>query len=345
MSKQLSEAPRSSEQETTLSTTTAHLQALKKRQPSVFWPWLGGLLIVGLVIVGVVSFSVWNWLNSIQSPTNTVNQSSSPITTARVQRSAIYADLQFTLVNIQYATSFKDDLIHSGQAVVRTEISVKNPTQNTISLMYYDVVRLLVPKQSPLVPSNLNLAATIKGGATQSGWIDFPVASGTALNTLKLQLGNSRINEQLVTLPVTGSYNADQGKNHLYHTSLGISYYFKGWQLPGYWLQYHLTSIDVRAAYNGIQAKAGQQFYVLTFSVDNSNATTVAPGRGFDYIRLSLSGSNRPPLDSTLPSSFKANAHGVSGRVVFSAPSGLHKLDVVFLRQAVAGWETHTVSF
>lgn len=346
MSKQLSEAPQrveaELEPESKLTTTTARLRALKKRQPSVFWPWLGGLLVVGLVIIGVVSLAVSNWLSSIQNASNT-SQPSSPATTVKVQRSLMYAELQFTLLNMKYATSFNDDLIHSGQAVVRAEVSVKNPTQSTISLMYYDIVRLLVPKQNPLAPSNLNLGATLNAGATQTGWIDFPVASNTTLNTLKFQLGNAKTNEQLATLPVSGSYNANQGKNHLYHVSLGVNYYFKGWQLPGYWLHYHVSGVDVRSAYNGVQAKVGQQFYVLTFTVDNPNATTVAPGRGYDYLRLGLS-TNHAPVDSTLPSSFKSNAHGISGRVVFTAPAGLHTLNVVFLRQAVAGWDTYPVS-
>lgn len=343
MSKQLSEAPQHPSEESVPSTTAARLQALRKRQPSVFWPWLGGMLVIGLIIIGVVSLSVWNWFNSIQNPTNTNAQNAGPITTLKVQRSALYADLQFTLVNLKYATSFNDDLIHPGQAVVRAEVSVKNLGHTTITLMCYDVVRLLLPKQEPLAPSNLSVPATYKEEATQAGWIDFPVAKNTALTTLKLQLGNAKINEQLVTIPVNGSYNANQGKNHLYHPALTVNYYFKGWQLPGYWLQYHLTGVDVRSAYNGTQAKAGQQFYVLTFSVNNPNATTVAPGRGYDYLRLNV-GSNRPPLDSTLPSSFKANVHGVSGSVVFTAQASLHNLQIVFLRQAVAGWETYTVS-
>jgi len=344
MSKQLSEAPLLQEEESVLSTTTARLRALKKRQPSVFWPWLGGLLVVGLVLVSVVSFSVWNWLNSIQNGVNHTAQSSSPISTVKVQRSIMYADLQFTLVSMQYATSFKDDLIRPGSAVVRAEISVENPTQSTVAIMYYDIVRLLVPKQQlPTTPGNLNLAVTLKAGATQTGWIDFPIAKDTALAGLKLQFGNAKINEQLATIPVSGSYNANQGKNHLYHTSLSVNYYFKGWQLPGYWLQYHLTSVDVRSAYNGIQAKAGQQFYLLTFSVSNPNGVSVSPGRGFDYLRLGLS-SNRPPFDSTLPGTFKANAHNVTGRIVFSAQAGLHTLNVIFLRQATAGWETYPVS-
>lgn len=341
MSKQLSDAPlRPNEQIAT--STSGRLLALKKKQPAVFWPWLGGLLVVGLIIVVIVTYSVWNWLNNFQSSIPT-GQSSSSVSTMTVQRSAIYADLNFTLVNVQYATAFSDDLIHAGPATVRVTLRVANPTKNAIAIFYYDVARLLVPKQSPIAPTNLNLSAAPQAGGTQTGWIDFPVAKNTALNTLQFQLGSAAINEMIVSIPVSGPYDAGQYNDHLSNQSLTISYNYGpyGGKLL---LVYHLKSVDVRDSYNGVEIRAGQQFYVLNFSVDNPNGVTVHPGFGTDYIRLILNSGNRPPMDNTLPDSFKANAQGVAGHVTFVAPAGLHNLSIAFLAQYYQGQDSYPIS-
>jgi hypothetical protein len=338
MSKQVLEAPLRPEEQLATS-ITGRIQALKKRQPSVFWPWLGGLLLVGLVIVGVVTFSAWNWLNGIQRGITVTQPSSTAISMINVGRSAIYADLTVTLVNIQYAASFSDDPIHVGQATVRATVQIKNTAQGSISLAYYDITRLLVPKQQPIAPTNLNLPAAPKAGSTQNGWIDFPVAENTALNTLKLQFGNASTNQTLVTIPVSGSYNATQFNDHLYHPSSSPMNYYYG----HYLLIYHLDSVDVRYSYNGTEVNTGQQFYVLNFTVDNPNSVWVSPGYGFDYLRLVLS-SNRPPVYATLPIGFKANAHGMSGSVVYAAPAGLHNLALAFLAQFYQGQSSYSIA-
>ena len=343
MSKQLSDAPVRPDEQVT-SSTTGSIPVLKKKKPAIFWPWLGGLLVVGLVIVGVVTLSVWNWLNTLQNGIE-ASQPSSSVSTLNVGRSAIYADLNITWNNVQYTTSFSDDPIHAASAIARVTVNVNNPTPNTIVITYYDDMRLLVPGHQPIVPTNLNISAAVQKGTTQTGWIDFPVAKGLDLNSLKLQLGDNATGEMLVTIPVNGKYNAAQYKMQTFHPALTVTYYFQGWQIPAYNIVYHLASVDVRDSYNGVETKAGQQYYVLNFRVDNPNGVQVSPGYGFDYLRLAFNGGNRPPMDNTLPATFKANAQGVGGRVAFQGPAGLHALTIVFLRQAVAGGDPYSVSW
>ncbi len=306
MSKQLADMPvRPDEQVAVPAATTGSMPRLQqKKEPAIFWPWLGGMLVVGLVIVGIVTFSVWNWLNTVQPGMGGSSQSAAPVSTVNVGRSITYADLNVTWNSAQYTTSFTDDPIHAGAATMRVMLTVNNPTSNAIVITYYDVVRLLVPGQQPIVPTNLDLSAALQKGASQSGWIDFPVAQGTNLNTLKLQLGSAATSELLVTIPVTGSYNAAQYQPRTYHPALSLTYYFKGWNIPGYDLTYHLAGVDVRDSYNGTETKTGQQYYTLHFTVDNPNGVVVSPGLGFDYIRLAFNGGNRPPVDNTLPASF-----------------------------------------
>src|SRR5215471_13049191 len=91
--------------------------------------WLGiiSLLIIGLIILGSVSFITWKWLSNLQITLQ--GTSAQPtITTFNVQRSITYADLTITVLNAQYATSFPDDTIQSGPAVVRLNMDVINKT-------------------------------------------------------------------------------------------------------------------------------------------------------------------------------------------------------------------------
>ncbi|HEU0001141.1 MAG TPA: hypothetical protein VFQ36_09600, partial [Ktedonobacteraceae bacterium] len=265
-----------------------------QRPPNRLWPWLIILLVTGVILLSVVSVVTWNWLHSLPITLDS-SLAHTQTTTFKVNRTVSYADLSLNVVNAQYSTSFSDDLIHSGPAFARLNMQVTNKMNFPISLVYYDIARLLVPKQEPIAPTNVQLASNVLPGATVKGWIDFPVAIGTQLANLKLQLGSVVLNETLVVVPFTGAFHPEQYLNHLYPQTLTIYYTFKG-----YTLVYHLTSVDVRYSYNGVQVRAGQQYYVLNLSVDNTNGADVSPGLGFDYIRLIVNGADRPPNANTL---------------------------------------------
>src|SRR5260370_11933128 len=129
----------------------------------------------------------------------------------------------------------------------------------------------------------------------------------------------------LVTIPFSGSFNPNRYTDKLSHQSLIISYDFSGNTLV-----YHLQSVDIRYSYRGTQCKAGNQYYVLNFTVDNPNGVAVLPGLGFDYIRLIIDGYNRPPFDNTLPFSFHPGAHVFLARLVFVALAALTRLTLRF---------------
>jgi hypothetical protein len=304
---------------------------------SELWLWIIGLLIIGLIILGSVSFITWKWLSNLQVSLGTTSAQPA-ITKFSVQRSITYADLTFTVLNAQYATSFPDDTIQPGPAVVRLNMRVTNKTTDQVNVIYYDVAHLLVPKLNPIAPSNLHLSSGPKPGSSETGWIDFPVAKGIQLATLKLQLGSAALGETLVTIPFNGAFDPNRYAGRSSNQSLTILYDF-----AGNTLSYHLNSVDIRYSYRGTECKAGQQFYVLNFSVDNNNGVAVSPGYGFNYVRLVVNGYNQPPIDNTLPYGFKAGAHGVTGRVVYTAPAGLKTLNIAFLLQEVQGQENFDV--
>lgn len=300
--------------------------------------WLACLFVLGLIILIVVNFAASGWfkgLAAIVAPQAT----QTPVTVLNVGRAAPYAGLQFTVVNAEYSIAFPDDTIHLGQAVVRLNMRVTNPTTGTIAVAYYDDARLLVSGTKPIMPGNVKLSVNPNPGATASGWIDFPVSSNVQLAALKLQLGSSAQGESLVTIPFSGKFDASHYADRTATPNVTIYYTFQG-----HTLTYHLVSVDIRYDYQGTQCKAGQQFYVLHFKVDNPNGATVSPGYGYDYVRLVLSGSNRAPLDNTMPYGFKAGSHGTVSSVAYAAPSGLNTIVVGFLSQNGTPQSNYTVN-
>ncbi len=300
--------------------------------------WLATLFTIGVIILVVMSFVALGWFKGLVSliyPSSALP----PVTTFNVGRTAPYAGLQFTVVDAQYATSFSNDNIHLGQAVVRLNMRVTNPTTGSIQVTYYDDARLLVPGANPIMPSNMRLSVGPAPGTSATGWIDFPVSSNVQLSALKLQLGSSAAGESLVTIPFSGKFDASHYADRTATPNYTIYYSFQG-----YTLTYHLVSVDIRYDYHGVQCKAGQQFYTLHFQVDNPNGATVSPGYGYDYVRLVLSDGNRAPVDNTLPYGFKANAHSTSGSVTFAAPAGLKTIVVGFLSQNGSPQSNYTVS-
>jgi hypothetical protein len=311
----------------------------RSSKPFRLWPWLGALLIIGVILLATVSLVAWNWLRGLQLNANT-NVPQPTITTYTVQRTAHYADLTFTILNAQYTTYFTNDNIHAGPATARINLQVANKTRIPISVIYYDSVRLLLPNGNAIAPTNLQLSPDVQAGATIQGWMDFPVDKGIKLSSLEMQFGVASLNETLVTLPFSGKYDPNLDTSRTYPLSVVFYYNF-----GGHVLVYHLNSIDVRYSYAGSQVHAGQQYYVLNFTVDNNNGVDVSPGYGYDYIRLTLNGTDKPPIDNTLPYGFKAGAQSVGGRVVYVAPAGMHTLTISFLVQLAPGKSSYQVSF
>ena len=307
---------------------------------SKMWLWIIGLMIIGLLIFGVMSNFALQWVKSVHITIGS-GFSQPDITTYAVERHGMYEELSYTVLNAQYATSFPNDTIQTGPALVRVNVQVANKSTDQVSVIYYDVARLIVPGVvKPVPPTNVNLATSPKPGSTSVGWIDFPVAKGVKLSSLKLQLGSHSLNEALLVIPFSGSYDPNHFVPKKYPQSMTIYYDFDGNTLV-----YHLTSVDVLYAYKGTQAALGQQFYVLNFSVDNNNGVIVSPGYGYDYVRLNIYGYNTPPVDNTLPHGFNAGAHGVKGSVVYKGPAGMKTLNVAFLIQLSPGeYPPYTVS-
>lgn len=326
--------------ETIPRTPTERAEMRKRSNIPKLWLWTALLLIVGIIVVSIVGLNAPNWMKSIQIPGGS-SQNATPfrMTTLNVQRTAAYAGLDMTLMSAQYAASFADDDIHSDQAVVRLNMQIANHTSDQINIVYYDIAHLFTSQTNALAPTNVHLSVGPKPGTSEIGWIDFSAPKGIQLSRLTLQLGSSTLDELLIRIPFTGAFDATRYADSVSAQTVTILYKFFT-----HTLTYHLTSVEVRYAYQGSQCKTGQQFYVLNFKVDNPEGGDISPGFGFDYVRLLVNRNSRPPLDNSLPYTFKAGAKGVSGHVVFAAPAGLKALTVGFLSQNGSGEQNTNVT-
>ena len=314
----------------------------KARKRNVFatiWFWLALVLVIGIIMVGVMTSLANAWVKSVKLPSATQSLPTPPISTLTVGRTAPYAGLDITVVKAAYATSFADDTVHAGPAVVRLFLQVANHTNMQINVVYYEVAHLLIPHVKPLAPTNVFLSVGPAPGHDENGWLDFSVPGKLSLETLTLQLGSISLGESLVKIPLAGPFNASIYAAHTTQQRLVIAYNFSG-----HTLNYSLTSVNVLFAYQGMQCKAGQQLYVLNFLVDNPESGDISPGFGFDYVRLVVNGTDRAPIDNSLPYTFKANAKRVGGHVVFAAPAHLKQLTIGFLSQNGNGEQDTTIN-
>src|SRR5438128_27735 len=274
------------------------------------WLWSGLLLLVAVIIVIIVSMTAGAWIRNVHVSTS-LNQNVAPpsITAYTVQRTAPYAGLNITVVTAQYASSFADDDIHLGSAVVRLTLHVANPTASQISVVYYDSARLLIPKLQPLAPTNVHLATSLNPGTSATGWLDFSVPDNIHLDSLTLQLGSPSLHEWLVKIPFQGAFDASRYADASSPQTLSITY---NYNKAGPLLTYHLIKVDTRFSYRGSQCQAGKHFYILSFLVDNSNDIDVSPGPSFQYVRLIANGNTLTPVENALPATFKAGTQGVA---------------------------------
>lgn len=298
----------------------------RRRNVSSFWFWFCIIIAIFALIIGITTSLASVWLKNAR-PGTTQPSLPAPITTLPVQRTVPYAGLDFTIINAQYALYFVDDNIRPGPATVRLNVRVVNHSEGQSKVSYYDSIHLLIPNTAPIAPGNISLsAAGLQPGADETGWLDFAVPNNTVLDTLTLQLGSTAMSESLVELPMKKPFDASRYADKVYSQSSTFPY---DWN--GRILQYHLTSIEALYAYQGIQCKIGQQFYVFNFTIDNPNSTATTPGYGFDYLRLVLNSYSQPPIDNSLPANFQANATSITGYVVFTGSANMHNFTLGFL--------------
>ncbi len=230
-----------------------------------------------------------------------------------------YSSIDITLVSVQQASSFPDDSSTS-QGGVRVSMKDSNPSSKNIRFGYDGVIRLVLPDNSIVAPSNEKYFAGPDPGVSRDNWIDFAVtAQNIDLSKLILRFGTASENQMDIPLMP----NADLSKYQPKTVSPNKTFQYAG-------MNWTLVSATESLSADGQQAATGMVFITVSLKAVNSSASGFVGFPG-DYMRLkSGDTTNAPTLDSTLPVSIASQTTG-SGTVIFPATQGITSFTLLLL--------------
>jgi hypothetical protein len=289
------------------------------------------LLVILLVVLGLPGYFAFR--NRIPALQNTINSVSSgntsgilatpPLaspTTTQLNETVNYAGVDITILNAQQASSFSDDNNSSTNELVRLNLNEKaGPAVG--SFLYGDVMRLVLPDNTTIVPSRAQNDIGPEQGTTRTNWIDFTVATNTKIDQLKLLLGTDKEAQMSVPLSSGANLSAYQLKTASPNTLI---------QYAG--LAWTVTSVTLAWNYYGHQADKGMRYVIVQFRIDNPTSNQFTSGFPEDYMRLKAGGATSAPAgNTTLPLTVPANSSGATGVVAFQVPEGVTSYTLILL--------------
>ena len=292
------------------------------------------LLVILLVVLGLPGyFAFRNQIPALQRAINSRNSVSSgntsgilatpPLaspTTTQLNETVNYAGVDITILNAQQASSFSDDNNSSTNELVRLNLNEKaGPAVG--SFLYDDVMRLVLPDKTTIVPSRAQNDIGPEQGTTRTNWIDFTVATNTKIDQLTLLVGTDKEAQMSVPLSSGANLSAYQLKTASPNTSI---------QYAG--LAWTVTSVTLAWNYYGHQADKGMRYVVVQFRIDNPTSNQFTSGFPEEYMRLKSGGATSAPAgNSTLPITVPANSSGATGVVAFQVPEGVTSYTLILL--------------
>ncbi|MGI9059926.1 MAG: zinc ribbon domain-containing protein [Ktedonobacteraceae bacterium] len=280
-------------------------------------------LLVLLLVIGLGSYIAFGVLGIHLGSPNGGTQP--PITTTQLNTTVTYAGVNLTIQHAQQADSFVNDPNTATDGMVRLTIQEQNPTAATVSWLYSDIARLILPNKNAVAPTFVKAKVGIAPAATQTSFVDFAVPSSTKINQLSVRLGAA--NEAQMTIPLTA--HADVSKYAPKSVKLNGP-------MPYLGLNYTLTNAIAQLSIAGQQASKGNVYIVVTLKVDNPLSQQAIPGSAYDYVRLKTGNSTATPKDTTLPVSFDTGETGNTGTVTFLMPQGSNAFTLLLLPQSGA---------
>jgi len=289
------------------------------------------LLVILLVVLGLPGYFAFR--NRIPALQNTINSVSSgntsgilatpPLaspTTTQLNETVNYAGVDITILNAQQASSFSDDNNSSTNELVRLNLNEKAGSA-VGSFLYGDVMRLVLPDKTTIVPSRAQSDIGPDQGTTRKNWIDFTVPTNTKIDQLALLLGTDKEAQMSVPLSSGANLSAYQLKTASPNTSI---------QYAG--LAWTVTSVTLAWNYYGHQADKGMRYVIVQFRIDNPTSNQFTSGFPEEYMRLKSGGATSAPAgNSTLPITVPANSSGAAGVVAFQVPEGVTSYTLILL--------------
>lgn len=244
-------------------------------------------------------------------------------TTTQLNETVNYASIDITILNAQQASSFSDDSNSSTNALVR--LNLKEQAGPVVgSFLYSDVMRLVLPDKTTIVPSSEKNDIRPDPGTSRTNWIDFAVATNTKIDQLTLLLGTDKEAQMSIPLSSGANLSAYQPKT----ASPNVATHYAG-------LSWTITSATLAWNYNGKQADEGMRYVVVQFRIDNPTSQQFVSGFPEDYMRLKAGDiTSAPDGDTTLPTTVPANSSGATGVVPFEVPEGVTSYTLILLSNA-----------
>lgn len=295
-----------------------------------------GVLLVILLIVGLCgggSYLLYRYVinaaNSTSADTTTTignNGNSStaqaiPTTTVQINQALTYSSVDFTIVNVQEASSFADDSSPSSPVTLRINVKEHNPTADTAYLNYSNQLHVVLPDKTTVTAGTSKVDGIIEQAVQRDNWIDYSLTKSIPINQLSLQFGAA--NETLMSVPLTGS--ADLSAYKLKSITPNAAFQYSG-------VNWTLTAATSSLSANGKQADTGMRFIVLTLKADNPSTNSTFYTNS-DHMRLQSGSITNSSTNSTLPSPINAGTNGATGTITFMMPQNNSSFTFIMLAQ------------
>ncbi len=242
-----------------------------------------------------------------------------PVTT-QLNETLNYRGDDITIVNAQQARSFSDDNNSSTHELLR--LNLKEKAGSAVgSFLYSDVMRLVLPDKTTLVPSSEQFSISLAQESSRTNWIDFAVPTHLKIDQLTLLLGTDK--EAQMSIPLSSSANLSAYQPKVASPNVTTRYNGLNWTI---------TSATLAWNYNGKQADTGMRYVVVQFRIDNPTSKQFTSGFPSDYMRLKAGNATSAPDGSTtLPTFVPANSSGATGVVPFQVPEGVTSYTLILL--------------
>jgi zinc-ribbon domain len=257
--------------------------------------------------------------NTTGNTTGNVTPTPVPLTVSPVNATIKYADVDMVIVDVKQAGGFADETSSSSSSViVRIDLKESNKTAGSPSFSYGDVMRLIMPDGTSVIPFGSQYGSGPDAAVTRTNWLDFSANSKLDVSKLTLQLGKA--SEAQIAVPLTNNPDVTKYQPKTITPGKSTVYGVTNWTL---------VSATTQLSGDNEQAPKGQMFVILTLKIDNNSAQSVVAGK--DYFRLQTGDTKTVQESDTIPSSFDAGQTNQVGNILFLVPQGSTSFTLLLL--------------
>ena len=307
------------------------------------------IIVLAVALCGGIGFFVYHTISSNMSGVSettyttgnigaksTVNATPTlaPPTTSPVNATIKYADVDMTIVDVKLAGGFPDETSSSSNSmIVRIDLKESNKTAHSSSYYYGDIVRLIMPDGTSVIPFNALHSSGPDAAVVRTDWIDFPAASNVDVSKLTLQLGKA--DQAQISVPLTSNPDVTKYQPKTVNPGKSTMYANTNWTL---------VSATAQLSGDNQQAPKGQMYVILTVRIDNNS------GQGFDaysgsYMRLQTGDTKASPESESIPLSVASGQTNQTGNALFLVPQGSTSFTLLLLANTSAGIQQSSIAF